>query len=43
MEGPNTLNYVHDTIDTISKFIAEATENIDIRNKNVNENVGQLI
>jgi hypothetical protein len=41
--GPNSLHYITDTLKEISEFVEETKENIDIRNKKINENVNDLI
>ncbi|KRW98533.1 P-loop containing nucleoside triphosphate hydrolase [Pseudocohnilembus persalinus] len=43
MEGPNTLNFINENLEEISNFIETAKETIDVRNKNINDSVHQLI
>lgn len=39
MDGPNILNYVQNSLEQIGTFIDTAKENIDIRHKNITEDV----
>jgi hypothetical protein len=37
--GPNVSQYITNSLKEIQEFITETSENIDIRKKNINENV----
>ena len=43
MTGPAVVNYITKQLKDISDFIEVTKENIEIRNKNIRENVQELI